>query len=427
MGIEDRVAEALGLASVRVEPAAGGAGHDAFLVYDGDRPIAFLRTETAVDTDQRQSRYGLAREARILRHVAKLGFPVADVLAETTAPTGLLMNIVPGSSRPAVDEIERVAPEYLALVAKVHQMDPEGMPIEAFATMLDAVTDELDWWQAMAVGDGVAERPLMRLAHHVLRRTVPPLPERPAVVHGDIGPGNFMIDGGHVAAMLDWEMAHLGDPVEDLAWLWMRGAHTDFGDPATRFAEYERAAGAPIDRRRLDWQVGVVMWKSCTATEAMLANWPPSETQLLRAVVALTYDALIGSQLVHLLSGGLTLLAEEPERARTLGSHLTDVALTSGTSRVAELCLEYVRTAAEQSAWERRRFAEDAAALGCAPDAVTGPLDDLDDAELLALTTLYARAADRAAQAMPKSVRRIQRAQRIGLGIDRTHPTTEAP
>ena len=60
-----------------------------------------------------------------------------------------------------------------------------------------------------------------------LRRTPPPPAQKISVVHGDYRTGNFLHDGdGVIRGILDWEMAHLGDPLEDLAWaldpLWSR-------------------------------------------------------------------------------------------------------------------------------------------------------------------------------------------------------------
>jgi aminoglycoside phosphotransferase (APT) family kinase protein len=65
------------------------------------------------------------------------------------------------------------------------------------------------------------------------------------VIHGDFRPGNFLYVGSDITALLDWELAHLGDPVEDLAW-----AYRDFWSPA-RFVALEDfvdayvAAGGP--------------------------------------------------------------------------------------------------------------------------------------------------------------------------------------
>jgi aminoglycoside phosphotransferase (APT) family kinase protein len=79
-------------------------------------------------------------------------------------------------------------------------------------------------------------------------------PMRPVLVHGDYRPGNVLYEGGRIVGLLDWEMAHLGHPAEDLAW-----AYRDLWSPA-RFvpleefvATYRAAGGADIDSDTLLW------------------------------------------------------------------------------------------------------------------------------------------------------------------------------
>ncbi len=80
-------------------------------------------------------------------------------------------------------------------------------------------------------------------------------------MHGDYRTGNFLYDaGGDIRAILDWEMAHLGDPLEDIGWavdpLW---SHGDPSHPAggiareDGFAVWEKASGLTIDREALTW------------------------------------------------------------------------------------------------------------------------------------------------------------------------------
>ncbi len=55
-----------------------------------------------------------------------------------------------------------------------------------------------------------------------LRLNAPPPPERAALVHGDFRLGNFIVSGEGLAAVIDWELCHVGDPAEDLAWMCVR-------------------------------------------------------------------------------------------------------------------------------------------------------------------------------------------------------------
>ena len=68
-----------------------------------------------------------------------------------------------------------------------------------------------------------------------------------------MGPGNFLYRGGAVTAILDWEVAHWGDPMEDLAAIAVRDMATPIGPLGTRYAEYATAGGAPVDLAGIAW------------------------------------------------------------------------------------------------------------------------------------------------------------------------------
>jgi hypothetical protein len=94
--------------------------------------------------------------------------------------------------------------------------------------------------------------------------------DEPTLVHGDVRNGNLVVDRDGLQAVLDWELAHLGDPVEDLGWLcvksWRFGV-TDrhvggFGDVDELCDAYAAAGGRPVDRVRLRWweALGTLKW-----------------------------------------------------------------------------------------------------------------------------------------------------------------------
>ncbi|HEX5588195.1 MAG TPA: phosphotransferase family protein [Acidimicrobiia bacterium] len=415
--LEAEVGACLGLPAVEMRVApAGGAGHVAYEVRDpagSDEPVAFYRCESGFAG----RRYGLRREAEVLPVAAALGWPVPQVLGTPGDPPGLLMNLVPGTSRPDPDETEATAPEYLALVAGVHAADPAAFPIEQFATTSDALRDELAWWTAYADECGVLEEPLLRLAARVLAATLPDSDEAPSLVHGDVGAGNFMVEHGTVTAMIDWELAHVGDPHEDMAWLWMRGAHTSFGDPRQRVAEYEAVAGRTIDPDRLRWHLALVMWKSCVGMYADLRR-PPTPAALVQSMVILTYDALLGAQLLRLLGGSLQLLEQTPVRRVTPATQPAERMLaTTELSKESSITVGYLRECSAQEEWQREAFDHDLRSRGLpARGELPAHIDRVDDRALLDVATVLAHAADRAAMTLPNAMRRIERAQHIHLG-----------
>ena len=77
---------------------------------------------------------------------------------------------------------------------------------------------ELDYWVSVIRSDSMGVEPILEAAIRKLYRSPPSKPERIGLIHGDYRNGNFLIDKDTITGILDWEMAHLGDPLEDLAW-----------------------------------------------------------------------------------------------------------------------------------------------------------------------------------------------------------------
>ncbi|MBV1687315.1 phosphotransferase family protein [Novosphingobium sp. G106] len=119
----------------------------------------------------------------------------------------------------------------------------------------DCWSGELDHWEAaLDAGEEVIE-PVVRGALRWLRRNPPPPAAKPAIVHGDYRCGNFLfLPDGQVSAVLDWEMCHVGDPLEDIAWalnpMWTMEKYFPLEEG---LAIWEEASGLTIDRAALDW------------------------------------------------------------------------------------------------------------------------------------------------------------------------------
>ena len=154
----------------------------------------------------------------------------------------------------------RFAAECGTILAAIHAIDPDDVgslpeydPIEAIEAMLDASGDP---------------RPVFELGLRWLRAHRPPAGRR-AVVHGDFRNGNLIIGPEGVRAVLDWELAHIGDPLEDLGWLcvraWRYGAAPLVGGMGTQrelLDAYARAGGPEVTEEVAFWWLllGTVRW-----------------------------------------------------------------------------------------------------------------------------------------------------------------------
>ena len=157
--------------------------------------------------------------------------------------------------------------------ARVHAVPTDSLPEEL--PVLGG-REQLDQYRSIL--DGIGEpHPAFELALRRLERDVPD-PVTPTLVHGDFRNGNLVVGPEGLRALLDWELTHLGDPAEDLAWCCVRSwrfGNVDqrvggFGDVETLLDAYEGAGGTPIDRARLDWweAFGTLKWGLICAIQA---------------------------------------------------------------------------------------------------------------------------------------------------------------
>ena len=110
---------------------------------------------------------------------------------------------------------------------------------------------ELDEWERVLAARGGTPDPALVFSLRWLRDHIPSYDGPPVLVQGDTGPGNFMYLDGRVTAVVDWELAHLGDPMDDIAWLSLRATQEPFTDFPTRLREYEALSGNLIDEARV--------------------------------------------------------------------------------------------------------------------------------------------------------------------------------
>lgn len=117
---------------------------------------------------------------------------------------------------------ESVGRAFFHTLGLIHAVDPATTPLARVTPMPEprfCWRDELDYWENEITTDALEPQPIAMAAARWLRRNPPPPPQRLTVVHGDYRTGNILADGkGGIAAVLDWEMAHIGDAHEDLAW-----------------------------------------------------------------------------------------------------------------------------------------------------------------------------------------------------------------
>jgi aminoglycoside phosphotransferase (APT) family kinase protein len=153
-------------------------------------------------------------------------------------------------------------------LAAIHSIDPAAVPGLVEVDVLTRLRDGLDLVQE--------HRPAFELALRWLHDHRPP-PRPTVVVHGDFRIGNLLIDETGLQAVLDWELAHLGDPLEDLGWLcvraWRFGGEGEVGGvgPLVDLLDaYAEASGEPVSADDVRWWIvaGTLTWGLICAVQA---------------------------------------------------------------------------------------------------------------------------------------------------------------
>lgn len=117
---------------------------------------------------------------------------------------------------------EKVGRRKWALLGQIAALDPATLAlgdVMAATRPETCAMEQLEYWAKVIVDDALHPNPIAQAAIRWLRRRPPPPAQKLSLVHGDYRTGNFLYSpDGEIKAILDWEMAHLGDPLEDLAW-----------------------------------------------------------------------------------------------------------------------------------------------------------------------------------------------------------------
>ncbi|MBD0859781.1 phosphotransferase family protein [Gordonia sp. zg691] len=113
-----------------------------------------------------------------------------------------------------------LAADFIDLLATVHAVDVDAMNVGAILPLPDPDPgrSQLDHWTTELDRVEREPQPALRFTARWLRDHLPPPPDRLALVHGDFRPANVLLHDGRIEVLLDWELAHVGDPVDDLGW-----------------------------------------------------------------------------------------------------------------------------------------------------------------------------------------------------------------
>lgn len=229
--------------------------------------IVRIDPETSlIDTDRRT-------EYRAVEAAFRAGLPAPEplFLVEDLAWLGRPFSLtaeVGGCSSSAeampAEHLAAIGRQKWSIMGRLAALEPLALglgDVMAATTADTCAVEQLDYWEKVIRDDSLHPNPIAHAALRWLRRNLPPPAQKISLVHGDFRTGNFLYSPqGEIRAVLDWEMAHLGDPLEDLAWsldpLWCWSTPDRAGrllPHAEAVRLWEEASGLTVDPEVFHW------------------------------------------------------------------------------------------------------------------------------------------------------------------------------
>ena len=268
----------------------------------GEQHLALRRGQSASDADSTVGGISLSAEAGLFRLAGAAGIPgprVVHVLESGDAlGKGFIMEWLEGETLGQrivrAESLAAIRPTLARqcgqILGRIHALDWQagGLDNDLPEVMPEALVDET--WKLYR--DLEVPVPMIDYSWRWLKENLP-ADSRRTLVHGDFRNGNLMVTPGGINAVLDWELAHIGDPVRDLGWLcvnsWRFGKHElpvgGFGEVEDLLAGYREVTGIEVSRDELAfWQVFGSFWWA-TTTLQMANTWRSGETPSLERPV----------------------------------------------------------------------------------------------------------------------------------------------
>jgi len=218
----------------------------------------------------------MGREAQAISAARAAGLTVPEVLVADNEPgllgsAGLVMRRVSGETiarRILRDDRHAQARDVLVGQVAGFAAGLHGLPVPAGLPAPDPLADLRARLDELSADGQIQSSEVFERAFAALTRTRPP-PREPVIVHGDLRLGNLIVDERGLAAVIDWELVHAGEPAEDLGWLCVRawrfggaGEAAGLGSREHLLAAYRAAGGAEISADELRWweTLGTLRW-----------------------------------------------------------------------------------------------------------------------------------------------------------------------
>ena len=217
---------------------------------DGSVGEYFLRLDREGDGSGTHS---VKSEAKVQTALVETGMKVPAICAWNEDLQAALHERMPGRAdldNAEPEEQASVLEDFIQQLVLLHLLDPDSLGLDHMpipTTSAECALGEIDFVEQFL--GGMVTDPLYTYSLQWIRNNVPERLDRVSLLQGDTGPANFMFNEGQVSAIVDWEWAHFGDPMEDFGNICTR----EFYCPSTPeeglgplFRRYEELSGIPV-------------------------------------------------------------------------------------------------------------------------------------------------------------------------------------
>ena len=217
---------------------------------DGSVAEYFLRLDREGDGSGTHS---VKSEAKVQTALVETGMKVPAICAWNEDLQAALHERMPGRAdldNAEPEEQAAVLEDFIQQLALLHSLDPDSLGLDHMpipTTSAECALGEVDFVEQFL--GGMVTDPLYTYSLQWIRNHVPERLDRVSLLQGDTGPANFMFLNGQVSAIVDWEWAHFGDPMEDFGNICTR----EFFCPSTPdeglgpiIRRYEELSGFPV-------------------------------------------------------------------------------------------------------------------------------------------------------------------------------------
>ena len=298
----------LGDAPQALNQIPGGGSRTSYVVLMQDGAKYLLRADNGKGVLS-GTLFTIEREYRVISALHKAGFPAPAIYGYDPAVNAMLMEFVAGKTSYQVavnaEQQKTIQRNLMQQVVALHGLDMAVLGLADFArldTVQAALEKDLGILRGMYEAAHVSKEPEIDFALRWLSDNIPEGDLPACLVHGDVGPGNFLFheSDGALSAIIDWEVTHMGHPLEDLAAVLCRALGVPFGENADHIANYERFTGAKVDTAALEYFIILVLTRWYIGLNNGLSHLAYSQN----IPVILTYRQSVAYTLINLLAKG---------------------------------------------------------------------------------------------------------------------------